>query len=144
MPATTVPPVPLRMLNEFTYCPRLGYLEWVQGEWAENADTTEGEFVHRNVDKEEKKEIAAGEEGEEQHARSLRLEDDALGLVAVIDVLELEGSVATPIDYKKGKAPDTVEGTWEPVARRCWADGNAASAPTSRTRSSATRSVTDG
>jgi CRISPR-associated protein Cas1 len=113
MPNTIVPPVPLRMLNEFTYCPRLGYLEWVQGEWAENADTAEGEFVHRNVDREEKKEIVAGEEGEEQHARSIRLEDDALGLVAVIDVLELEGSVATPIDYKKGSQPDNAEGTWE-------------------------------
>ncbi len=24
--------VPARMLNEFAYCPRLAYLEWVQGE----------------------------------------------------------------------------------------------------------------
>ena len=23
--------IPGRMLNEFTYCPRLGYLEWVEG-----------------------------------------------------------------------------------------------------------------
>jgi hypothetical protein len=30
------------MLNEFTYCPRLGYLEWVQGEFADSADTVEG------------------------------------------------------------------------------------------------------
>lgn len=40
--------VPARMLNEFTYCPRLAYLEWVQGEWADNPDTLDGEFVHRN------------------------------------------------------------------------------------------------
>ena len=31
--------LPVRMLNEYTYCPRLMYLEWVQGEWAESADT---------------------------------------------------------------------------------------------------------
>ena len=42
--------IPVRMLNEFTYCPRLGYLEWVQGEWAENIETLEGTFGHRNVD----------------------------------------------------------------------------------------------
>jgi len=27
--------VPARMLNEFCYCPRLAYLEWVQGEFAD-------------------------------------------------------------------------------------------------------------
>jgi CRISPR-associated protein Cas1 len=29
------------MVNEFQYCPRLAYLEWVQGEWADSADTVE-------------------------------------------------------------------------------------------------------
>jgi hypothetical protein len=27
-----LPHVPARMVNEFVYCPRLAYLEWVQGE----------------------------------------------------------------------------------------------------------------
>lgn len=31
--------VPARMVNEFVYCPRLAYLEWVQGEWDDNLDT---------------------------------------------------------------------------------------------------------
>lgn len=31
--------IPARMLNEFTYCPRLYYLEHVQQEWAHSADT---------------------------------------------------------------------------------------------------------
>lgn len=30
--------VPARMLNEFTYGPRLAYLMWTQSEWADNAD----------------------------------------------------------------------------------------------------------
>ena len=42
--------IPVRMLNEFTYCPRLGYLEWVEGEWAGNLETMEGTFGHRRVD----------------------------------------------------------------------------------------------
>ena len=43
--------IPARMLNEFCYCPRLCYLEWVQGEWAHNLETLEGRFGHRRVDK---------------------------------------------------------------------------------------------
>ena len=46
-----LPLLPVRMLNEFQYCPRLAYLEWVQGEWAESADTVEGRAVHRRVDR---------------------------------------------------------------------------------------------
>ena len=42
--------VPARMLNEFTYCPRLCYMEWVQGEFAHSADTVDGRFQHRRVD----------------------------------------------------------------------------------------------
>lgn len=44
--------VPARMLNEFTYCPRLAYLEWAEGDFADSADTVEGRFHHRKVDKE--------------------------------------------------------------------------------------------
>ena len=39
--------VPARMLNEFTYCPRLFFLEWVQARWAGNDDTADGQYVHR-------------------------------------------------------------------------------------------------
>lgn len=42
--------VPTRMLNEFAYCPRLAYLEWVQGEFAHSADTLDGALQHRRVD----------------------------------------------------------------------------------------------
>ncbi len=53
---STLPgPLPVRMLNEFTYCSPLAYLEWVQGEWAESADTVEGQFLHRRVNREPKR-----------------------------------------------------------------------------------------
>lgn len=51
------------MLNEFAYCPRLFYLEWVQGEWAESAETEEGRFRHRRVYVETGGLPAPGEEG---------------------------------------------------------------------------------
>ncbi len=48
-PGAPLPPA--RMVNEYTYCPRLAYLEWVQGEWAESAGTVEGKHMHKRVDK---------------------------------------------------------------------------------------------
>jgi CRISPR-associated protein Cas1 len=118
--------VPARMLNEYAYCPRLAYLEWVQGEWADNPDTLDGTFVHRNPDRPDRKPVDAPadlEPGEKLHARSVRLEDPGLGLVAVVDVLELDGPVATPVDYKRGTAPDLPEGAWEPERVQVCAQG---------------------
>jgi CRISPR-associated protein Cas1 len=53
MPVTDGPPelIPARMLNEFAYCPRLAYLEWVESEFAHNDDTLDGRFAHRRVDR---------------------------------------------------------------------------------------------
>lgn len=116
--------VPARMLNEFAYCPRLGYLEWVQGEFADSVDTVEGRFQHRRVDRpggelpsagaEESPEGKPSDEGQVIHARSVMLSDEALGAIARIDLMEGQGSHVTPVDYKHGKAPDVPEGAWEP------------------------------
>jgi len=49
--------IPARMLNEFAYCPRLAYLEWVQGEFADNLDVLEGRFGHRRVEKPSREDV---------------------------------------------------------------------------------------
>ncbi len=52
MTITGVPElVPARMLNEYAYCPRLFFLEWVDQLWAPNSDTAEGDRQHRRVEK---------------------------------------------------------------------------------------------
>ena len=38
------------MLNEFVYCPRLFYYEFVEGVFVESADTVRGKTLHRRVD----------------------------------------------------------------------------------------------
>ena len=38
------------MLNEFVYCPRLFYYEFVEGVFVESADTLRGKALHRRVD----------------------------------------------------------------------------------------------
>ncbi|MCK6529491.1 CRISPR-associated endonuclease Cas1 [Myxococcota bacterium] len=117
------PLLPARMLNEFAYCPRLFYLEWVEGDFRDNADTVEGRFVHRRVDAREEALPEAAGEAERVHARSVYLSDEALGLVARIDLVEAAGGVATPVDYKKGEAPDLPEGAWEPERVQVCAQG---------------------
>lgn len=105
--------VPARMVNEFAYCERLFFLEWVQARFEANADTAQGSYVHRYVDK------AAGaaplpEEGELRVTRSLELSSTALGLVAKLDVVEGDHGVVRPVERKRGRAPDNEQRSWEP------------------------------
>jgi hypothetical protein len=43
--------LPARMVNEFVYCPRLFFYEWIDGVFKESADTIEGSAQHKRVDK---------------------------------------------------------------------------------------------
>jgi CRISPR-associated protein Cas1 len=107
--------VPARMLNEHTYCPRLAYLEWVQGDFADNADTIDGQFQHRNVNVETGSLPDPDQPVEERlHARSVMLSAPEVGLIARMDLIEADGRKVTPVDYKRGRAPDTAERAWEP------------------------------
>ena len=126
-----VPLLPARMVNEYVYCPRLAYLEWVQGEWVESADTVEGRQVHRRVDRRSGKLPSAREGGEGNadaaeerlHVRSLELSSDALGLVARLDLAEFEGRRAVPVDYKCGRRPHVARGAYEPKRVQLTAQG---------------------
>lgn len=109
------PLVPARMVNEWVYCPRLAYLEWVEGHWAETSDTAEGSRVHTRTD-------AGGPplpapdalDDDTPKARSVLLSSERLGLIARIDVVESAGGLAIPVDFKKGKRPHTALGAHEP------------------------------
>lgn len=106
--------VPARMVNEFVYCPRLFYLEWVRGEWAENEDTVKGGVVHRRVEVESGRLPGPEELGVEGcvEARAVLLSAPRLGLIARMDVVESEDGSVRPVDYKKG-TPGR-DGPWEP------------------------------
>jgi CRISPR-associated protein Cas1 len=106
--------VPARMVNEFTYCRRLFFLEWVHAQFADNTDTAEGTWHHRAVD-EPGGAAPLPEEGEVRVARSVMLSSTKLGLVAKIDLLEgaPDGTVV-PVDTKRGAPPDVPERAWEP------------------------------
>lgn len=128
------PLLPARMVNEYVYCPRLAYLEWVQGEWADSADTVEGRHVHRRVDKRrgtppgaDAAGAGAGDQGNDApetiHVHSLELSSDALGLVAKLDLAEFEGRRAVPVDTKRGKRPHVARGAYDPERVQLCAQG---------------------
>ncbi len=101
------------MVNEFVYCPRLFYLEWVRGLWAENAYTADGSDIHRNVDVPTG--IAPGPEGAGRTVvRGMLLSSGELGVVAKLDLVEFEGNAARPVDYKRGRPAPVKGGVWDP------------------------------
>jgi CRISP-associated protein Cas1 len=105
------PPLPVRRLHNFIYCPRLFYFQWVENIFQENADTIAGSMTHRNVDApsrlEDPKELGLPEGAK---LRSLRLESESLGLIGVVDIVEGGPDGAEIIDYKKGSARRDSEG----------------------------------
>lgn len=116
--------IPVRMLTQYAYCKRLAYMEWVQGEFAYNSDVAEGKYQHRNVDVASGRKKLAEEHGDDTiHARSVTLSDAKLGLIAKIDLLEVNGKNATPVEYKKGSAPDSQERIYTDHAVQVCAQG---------------------
>lgn len=83
---------------------------------------TEGKFHHRNVyvpQGKNKKDDAI----ETIHTRSVFLSDETLGITAKLDILEIKGNNATPIEYKRGKTPDTPENAYEDHMTQICAQG---------------------
>ncbi|MCA9200822.1 MAG: CRISPR-associated protein Cas4, partial [Planctomycetales bacterium] len=111
--------IPARMLNEFTYCPRLFYLEFVEGLFAHNRYTLEGAARHKRVDEKEDA-LPSVKDAIEQckiHVRSVTLSSEHYGVIAKLDLIEANGDLATPVDYKRG-SPKQMEdgslGAWDP------------------------------
>ncbi len=113
--------VPARMVNEFVYCPRLAYLMWAQSEWAESAETIEGQRAHTRVNRPGRplpSPDAMNEEADSDEtpvvSRSVTLSSATLGLVAKLDIAEARKGFVTPIEYKRGKRPHVARGAYEP------------------------------
>ncbi len=107
-----LPPMPVRRLQNYAFCPRQFYYQWVEDLFLDNADTVAGSVQHRQVDKpsslpEDPKEL---ELPEGARLRSLQLESATLGLVGKIDVVEGTNEGIEVIDHKKGSAKRNEDG----------------------------------
>lgn len=96
--------LPARMLNEFVYCPRLFFYEWVDGVFTHSADTVDGAMRHERQETRGTGAMPApGESASERiHARSVTLSSETHRLIATIDLVEGTGETVAPVDYKRG------------------------------------------
>lgn len=111
----------VRNIAEYAYCPRLFYFMEVEGVFIPSADTEAGKSVHQNVDRpSQAPNPPSGSEdgGPPKSIRSLALTSHELGITAILDVVEINGNEATPVEYRKGsprrplpKSIDDAEGT---------------------------------
>lgn len=108
--------LPARMLNEFVYCPRLFYLEWVEGDFRDSSETIEGRITHRTVDVESGDLPSPGSlkdsENVKIHSRSVTLSGEKCGVISKIDLIEGSGIKVRPVEYKRGSEPDIPQGVW--------------------------------
>ncbi|MTV50974.1 CRISPR-associated endonuclease Cas1 [Heliobacillus mobilis] len=98
---------PARNVAEYAYCPRLFYLMEVEGLHLVNVHTEEGMNIHRKVDKPSRvkrsKEGDLIQEEQPKSVRSFTVRNSELKLMAIIDLVDIDGNQATPIEYRKGR-----------------------------------------
>jgi CRISPR-associated protein Cas1 len=104
MSATETDLIPVRALNQVSYCPRLYYLEYVEAVMPTNEHVEDGLFQHRRVDDPDLQHRPR-KEGDALHTRSVQLSSERLGLTAKLDLVEEKDGVVYPIEYKRGSGP---------------------------------------
>lgn len=110
------------MVNEFVYCPRLFYLEWVQSQFEDNSDTVHGRYVHRRVDQGGGRMGGAPEDDPVSNARSVLVSSERLGLIAKTDIVEGFDGRVVPVEVKRGRPPKHGP-AWEPELQQLAAIG---------------------
>lgn len=136
--------LPVRMVNEYAYCPRLFHLMHVEGRWADNAYTVDGRNVHRRADRLDHilpdPENGASEDGEKSQGgngeggghngdepptvtRSVMLGSTALGITGKLDLVSTADDVAVPVETKRGRVPNNEERSYEPERVQLMAQG---------------------
>ncbi|HHY84374.1 MAG TPA: CRISPR-associated endonuclease Cas1 [Verrucomicrobia bacterium] len=126
------------MLNEFVYCLRLFYYEFVEGVFVESADTLRGQAIHERVNsgtgalpvagpaapesKPSPPDTASPADEPEEiiHSRSVHMGSERLGVVAKMDLVEVHTAAnapdlftaieVCPVDYKAGAPREGADG----------------------------------
>lgn len=117
--------VPVRALNQVTYCPRLYFLEYVEGVMPTNEHVEDGLFQHRRVN-DPALENKTRKDGDVLKTRSVSLSSETLGVTAKLDVLEETGGLVYPVEHKRGSAPRDEHGdatVWDNDAVQLCAQG---------------------
>ncbi len=102
--------IPVRMLNEYRYCPRLAYIEFVDGDFVDNEHTIEGSRRHESVDDEKGRLPGPDEVFGDFKAKGVTLSSEEFGIISRLDIIESKNDKVSPVEIKKGKGPD--DGAW--------------------------------
>ncbi|GEO27312.1 CRISPR-associated exonuclease Cas4/endonuclease Cas1 fusion [Alicyclobacillus acidoterrestris] len=98
--------VPIRMLNELSYCERLYHLMHVQGLFEKSADTVEGSGQHDRADR-RKRPSDVGQDVWGFAPQSLHLGDEDLGIVGKLDAIRYQDDgYWEPVEAKHSSAPN--------------------------------------
>lgn len=100
--------IPVRALNQVSYCPRLYYLEYVEAVMPTNEHVEDGLFQHRRVN-DPGLANRTRKEGEAFQTRSVAISSERLGISGKLDLLEERGGEARPIEYKRSSAPSDTD-----------------------------------
>jgi len=107
--------IPVRALNQVSYCPRLYYLEYVESVMPVNEHVEDGLFQHRRVDGPDLANRTR-KEGESLRTRGVSLSSERLGITGKLDLLEERQGSTRPVDTKRSSAPTDPNGDptyWE-------------------------------
>src|SRR5947209_2937222 len=104
MTDTEIDLIPVRALNQVTYCPRLYYLEYVESIMPVNEHVEDGLFQHRRVD-DPALQHRSRKEGDALHTRSVQVSSERLGISGKLDLVEEKNGEVCPVEYKRGAGP---------------------------------------
>ncbi len=124
-PTTEVQLIPVRALNQVTYCPRLYYLQYVDAVMPTNEHVEGGLFDHRRVNDPDLANRPR-KDGDTRHTRSAQLSSERLGITAVLDVIEERAGASYPVETKHGSPPRDDDGkatSWDNDAVQLCAQG---------------------
>jgi CRISPR-associated protein Cas1 len=94
--------IPVRALNQVSYCPRLYYLEYVDSVMPVNEFVEDGVFRHRRVN-DPALANRPRKEADVLRTRGVSLSSERLGITGRLDVLEEDGdSALRPVETKRG------------------------------------------
>src|SRR5262249_43316267 len=96
--------IPLRALNQVSYCPRLYYLQYVDCVMPTNEHVESGLHDHRRVDEPDLANRPR-KEGDTVRTRGVQLASETLGVGGVLDLVEEKGGESCPVETKHGGAP---------------------------------------
>jgi CRISP-associated protein Cas1 len=117
--------IPVRALNQVTYCPRLYWLQYVEGLMVVNEHVEDGVVKHGRVN-DPKAALRPRKERDTIHTRSVALASEVLGLTGKLDLIEEKEGEVYPVEYKRSAAPTDANGQatyWDNDAVQLCAQG---------------------